>query len=65
MTRSALGCPRPRAARWEDETDPRTDVRIPGEVSTMQQIRISRRPQPPRRPSPLDLRTPSGRPLPY
>lgn len=31
----------------------------------MQRIRIQNRPQQPRKPAPLDLRTPSGRPLPY
>ncbi|MFH8475789.1 hypothetical protein [Streptomyces sp. NPDC018000] len=34
-------------------------------VVTMGRIRIVRRPQLPKRPPPLDLRTPSGRPLPY
>ncbi|CAM5262815.1 hypothetical protein SNARM312S_02502 [Streptomyces narbonensis] len=31
----------------------------------MKRIRISPRPGHPRKPAPLDLRTPSGRPLPY
>nr|WSW70671.1 hypothetical protein OG461_33265 [Streptomyces sp. NBC_00995] len=35
------------------------------EVVAVGRIRIVRRPQLPSRPPPLDLRTPSGRPLPY
>ncbi|MFD4943152.1 hypothetical protein ACFVYE_09790 [Streptomyces sp. NPDC058239] len=35
------------------------------EVVAMGRIKIVRRPQLPSRPPPLDLRTPSGRPLPY
>lgn len=31
----------------------------------MQRIRMQTRPKRPREPAPLDLRTPSGRPLPY
>ena len=31
----------------------------------MKQITVAKRPTQPRRPAPLDLRTPSGRPLPY
>ncbi|MFI5771655.1 hypothetical protein ACIA74_24565 [Streptomyces sp. NPDC051658] len=34
-------------------------------VVAVGRIRIVRRPQLPSRPPPLDLRTPSGRPLPY
>lgn len=38
---------------------------VPEEVRTMQRIRIQTRPRQPRTPGPLDLRTPSGRPMPY
>jgi hypothetical protein len=31
----------------------------------MKQITVTKRPSQPRCPAPLDLRTPSGRPLPY
>jgi hypothetical protein len=31
----------------------------------MRRIRIVQRPRPPKRPAPLDLRTPSGRRLPF
>ncbi len=37
---------------------------FPEEVATMQRIRIQPHQQP-HKPAPLDLRTPSGRPLPY
>lgn len=37
----------------------------PEEVATMERIRISKRPSRPQSRPPLDLRTPSGRPLPY
>lgn len=35
------------------------------EATTMKRIQMSRRPRTPREPAPPDLRTPSGRPLPY
>lgn len=38
---------------------------FPQEVGTMQRIRIQSRQKQPHKPAPLDLRTPSGRPLPY
>ncbi|MEU7603535.1 hypothetical protein AB0B78_13900 [Streptomyces sp. NPDC040724] len=38
---------------------------FPEEVATMQRIRIQSRQKQPHKPVPLDLRTPSGRPIPY
>ncbi|WP_327265746.1 hypothetical protein OG444_34170 [Streptomyces sp. NBC_01232] len=38
---------------------------VPEEVATMQRIRIQPHQKQPHKPAPLDLRTPSGRPLPY
>ncbi|MBG0850789.1 hypothetical protein I2W78_02685 [Streptomyces spinoverrucosus] len=35
------------------------------EEAIMKRIQQEKRPRPPRRPAALDLRTPSGRPLPY
>lgn len=64
MTRSALERPESRGAPWENANGPGRRSG-PEEVSTMQKIRLSRHPQQARRPRPLDLRTPSGRPLPY
>ncbi|MGW4231775.1 hypothetical protein ACWEF9_21185 [Streptomyces sp. NPDC004980] len=39
--------------------------RLTREVVAVGRIQIVRRPQPPTGPPPLDLRTPSGRTLPY
>jgi hypothetical protein len=35
------------------------------EIDAMRRVQITQRPRPPKSPVPLDLRTPSGRPLPF
>lgn len=69
LVRDALMCPYEsvlaQVGGLPEPAGQRVPVHICAKVSSMERIRIPVRRQWPRRPSPLDLRTPSGRPLPY
>ncbi|GHG07012.1 hypothetical protein GCM10017667_42970 [Streptomyces filamentosus] len=64
MTPSALGTVH-AAPEAGGSARPEGRSRPCEEVSAMQRVRISAKPRRPREQTPLDLRTPSGRILPY
>ncbi|MEV0173562.1 hypothetical protein AB0I00_20895 [Streptomyces sp. NPDC050803] len=49
-------------ACWYARDEPQAAIR---EATVMKRIHETRQPRPVRRPEPQDLRTPSGRPMPY